>query len=281
MEYVVAVAEAGSLSSAAEALHISQPSLSVALNQVEALSKRRLFIRRKGAPIIITKDGAAFVEEATNLLASAARLQDPSQSRTHRITLGCFNDLAPRYLAHAMQQMTSLEVTPAVSAFEPLAKGLIEGRIDLAITYDLGLDARFERHELTTVAPHTFIAANHPLAGESQVTLAQLEGQPLILFDEGLSTHHMMRLFQSKGLRPKIAHRVKTLEVMRSLSAQGFGVGISYTAPPSKVSYDGTPLATVKINDPEANEAIILARMPYEPPSLELAQAIIGIKAMF
>lgn len=281
MQYVVAVAQAGSVSGAAETLNISQPSLSVALNQVEALTNRRLFIRRKGASIIVTKDGAAFVEKAETLLADAARLQDPDQVSSRRITLGCFNDLAPRFLAKAMKSIRSAEVSPHVSAFEPLAEGMAEGRLDMAITYDLGLDARFERHELTRVSPSVFLPRDHELAKNGRTELAALEDQPLILFDEGLSAHHMLRLFREKGLRPKVAHRVNSLEVMRSLSANGFGVGVSYTTPPGRVSYDGAAVETVRITDEIAKEAIILARAAYEPPTPVVQQAIGALRGLF
>ena len=73
MEYVAAVAEAGSLSAAAQNLHVSQPALSVAISQVEAQIGLTLFIRRKGARIIPTRHAAPFVTQIRSLLETAAR----------------------------------------------------------------------------------------------------------------------------------------------------------------------------------------------------------------
>lgn len=55
-----------------------------------------------------------------------------------------------------------------------------------------------------------------------------MASEPLILFEEMLSNRHALQLFRSQGLSPTVAHRVRSLEIMRSLAANGEGVGISY-----------------------------------------------------
>ena len=67
---------------------------------------------------------------------------------------------------------------------------------------------------------------------------------------------------------------------MRSLAANGEGVGISYTNPPGKFSYDGKPVHTARISDKEAVEPIILARSALEPPALEVRDIIATLKKM-
>ena len=161
--------------------------------------------------------------------------------------------------------------------FARLADGLREGAIDLAISYDLGLDASVRRQVLARVAPHAFLPPGAPLAAQDSVTLADLARHPLILFDEGLSVRHMLRLFQSQGLHPLVRHRVATLEIMRSLAAHGEGVGISYTRPPADVAYDGTALTARRIVDAVAEEPVVLA-LPAEgaAPLAERAAAVLG-----
>ena len=77
LEYVVAVGRAGSLSAAAEALHVSQPALSVAIASVEGRVGEVLFLRRKGVAISLTAYGRIFMSEAEALLAVAQRLEHP------------------------------------------------------------------------------------------------------------------------------------------------------------------------------------------------------------
>ena len=280
IEYVVAVARAGSLSAAAAHLNVSQPSVSVALAQVEARLQHKLFLRRKGAPLALTSFAERYVAEAEALLALARRLEDPAQVRAalnSQITLGCFEDLAPHYLARALAclraALPGVDLRYRVADFETLAREMIEGRIDLSLTYDLGLDASFARHQVTMAVPHAFIAAQSPLAGDAPIPLADLAQQPLILFDEGLSIRHVLRLFTGIGMVPVVRHRVKSLEVMRSLAASGEGVGIAYTVPPGGLSYGGQAVRARPIADRAAREPVILAHGASLPVTEVLEQA--------
>lgn len=267
LEYVVAVAHAGSISAAASVLNISQPSLSVALAQVEARLGQSLFVRRKGAPLRLTAFAARYVAEAETLLASARRLEEPAAVErlvNGTLTLGCFDDLAPCHLAptlrHLKGAIPGVDLRWRVADFETLAQELEEGRIDLALSYDLGLDSSVERTPVAVAVPHAFVTCEHPLADCAEVTLSALADESLIIFDEGLSVRHWIRLFRRHGLPPSFAHRVRSLEVMRSLAANGEGVGVSYTRPTGQTSYDGARVRAVPVADAAAREPIILAR---------------------
>ena len=250
IEYVVAVAKAGSLTAAAEILNVSQPSLSVSLSQLEARLGQRLFARRKGARVRLTVFGEDYVQQAEALLALARRLDDPAVSRLAvegTLLLGCFQDLAPSHLAHALQvlrrALPAVDLRWRVADFATLAREMIDGRIDISITYDLGLDSGFERIPFGEAVPHAFVGESHPLAGRDSVSLRELAGHALILFEEGLSVRHVLGLFRQVERSPVVSHRVAALEVMRSLAAIGDGVGISYTVPPGDRSYGQGALA--------------------------------------
>ena len=104
LEYVVAVGRAGSLSTAAAELRVSQPALSVAITQVEERVGEILFLRRKGVAITLTAFGRLFLEEAEALLARAVALEQPgrlSAKRQASVTIGILDELAPRWLARA------------------------------------------------------------------------------------------------------------------------------------------------------------------------------------
>lgn len=283
-EYVVAVAKAGSMSAAADILNISQPALSVAVAAVETRLGKALFIRRKGAPIRPTGFAFGFLAEAETLLAHAAQLENPTsefKTAPQRLRLGCFSDLAPLWLAPSLKKLrgafVAMDLVPLVADFETLAAQLAEGALDLAITYDLGLDAQFTRHTLASVAPSAFVAADDPLALKSQVTLKELAARELILFEEGLSMRHMFGLFAQQGLRPAVTHRVASLEVMRSFAAHGEGVGISYSAPLSDHSYDGKPLKRIAVSDPAARENIVAVYRADMAEVLPLPQIIAAL----
>jgi DNA-binding transcriptional LysR family regulator len=279
-EYIAAVASAGSLSGAASQLNVSQPSLSVALTQVEKRLGQRLFLRRKGAPITLTEAGKAYVGKVEDLLALARGLDDPKlirQSVSGRVTLGFFEDLAPFHIGPLLQALSrdlpQAEIRYHVAGFTSLARDMLEGRMDLCVTYDLGLDASFAKDVLAKISPCALVARNHPIATRPEITLRDLAGHPLILSEDGLSVRHVLGLFQKIDARPTVRHRVRSLELMRSLVGSGAGVGISYTVPPSGQAYDGKRIKAVPIADDFAKEPIILARNGLAPMTDMLRQS--------
>lgn len=276
LEYAVAVARHGGVTAAASALHVSQPALSVALAQLEALLGRPLFLRRAGGRVLPSSFGRIWLEQAEAHLTGLAALARTDATRSEA-RLVIFSDLAPTCLAPllALAQRRGLALAPQVSGFEPLAEALHQGRADLALTWDLGLEIGIERRVLARIAPHAVLRPDHPLAKRPTVTLADLATEPLVLADQGLSLGHMRALFSTAGLQLRIAHRTASLELMRSYAANGLGVGISYTNPASRQSQDGQPLVTRPITD-AGTEPLVLARLAGNP----LSAAAEGLAAL-
>lgn len=264
-EYVCAIAQAGSLSAASNALNVSQPALSAALTRIEAHLGQTLFLRRRGAALALTPQGRDFAFRARALLDQAAGLETPGADPTgpQRLVLACFTDLAPFLLAPALKllrdALPGLQISFRTAAFAPLTEALTSGEADLALTYDLGLDAGFQRVELARLTPHVLTPPDHPLAHSAEVTLEDVARHPLILSQEGLSVQHMLGLFRRRGLAPVVAHRAGSLELLRSLAANGEGVGLAYSLPPGARSYDGLALASTAIAGTDAQEPVILA----------------------
>lgn len=274
-EYVLAVAKAGSMSTAAQTLNVSQPALSVAVQSVEKHLGKPLFIRRKGAHLKTTGFAVPFLEKVETLLQAAAELEDPKAVLTTargRMRLGCFSDLAPVWLGPTLKMLRKalpeFDIVPMVADFETLAAEIASGSLDIAITYDLGLDATYERRPLARVQPFAFMGKDDDLAQRNSVALADLKNKPLILFEEGLSIRHMLALFAEQGMRPKVAHRVASLEVMRSFAGNGEGVGISYSAASGGKSYDGAEVVRLQISDSSTVEDIVAV---YRADMLEVA----------
>jgi DNA-binding transcriptional LysR family regulator len=288
LEYATAVGRHGGVTAAAEALHVSQPALSVSLAQLEALLGRPLFLRRAGGRLTPTAFGRGWLDEAEAQLAALARLTEVSPGR-EEIRLAIFEDLAPAslapLLAYAQHHAPDLRITAKVMGFEALAEALHRGQVDLALTWDLGLETDIARQILARIPPHALLAPTHPLAQRPQLSLHDIADHPLILSDQGLSIGHMRALFAAAGLTPKIGHRTASLELMRSYAANGLGLGLSYTAPATSHSHDGKPLLTRPLSD-AGTEPIILAHLAQNPLSQAAQQlaalipAALGFAAM-
>lgn len=260
-EYLIAVAELRSLTEAARRLNVSQPSLSVAITRVEERLGRQVFVRRKGAPVEVTPYGHRVVARVRDLLALAEDIERRTGA-PEPFTIACFEDLAPLHLAGALDRLQrhlpQAMFRGAEGRFAELAADLDQGRADIAISYDVGFREDFARHKLGSVAPVAFMAPDHPLAERPSLELGELAAYPLIFFAEELSEGFMNRLFRAMRLSPNVGHRVKSLEMMRSLAAHGAGVGLSYSCPPSDSCYDGRPVATVPVSTPRAKADMAL-----------------------
>ncbi|MGB0901941.1 LysR family transcriptional regulator [Halocynthiibacter sp.] len=260
-EYIVAVADAGSLTDAAALLHVSQPSLSVAITRAEQKLGQPMFVRRKGAAIQITPFGHQVVDRARNLIRLATEIElGPEKVRP--IVVGCFEDIAPWYLLSTLEMLKAS--FPSVSfkgqegRFSKLAADLAEGRADIAISYDIGFEGAFERRKIIDIKPVAFLSIDHPLSTRSSIDIEDLINYPLILSTEELSEGFIRNLFDESQLTPNITHRATSLEMMRSMAAHDLGVGISYSHPPNDISYDGKPILTVPICSPKARADIVL-----------------------
>ncbi len=282
IEYACGVASHGGMSAAASALHVSQPALSVALSQLEAHLDQPLFLRRPGGRLMPTSFGQRWLAEAEEVLQRLTRLADPARLAGQTLRLAVFEDLAASCLGPLLARTAgSLDLRPSLMGFEDLAQALTQGRADLALTWDLGLEAGIARQIIARIPPHAVLAESHPLARHTTLSLRDLADQPLILTDQGLSISHMRGLFAHAGVQPSLTWRAATLDLMRSLAANGLGVGLSYTNPAARLSQDGRPLVTRPLHD-AGSEAIVLAWAKGNPPACghdQLAQALADLIA--
>lgn len=193
LQYVVAVAEELSFRRAAARCHVSQPSLSMQLAQVEGALGVRLFERAPGH-VLVTPAGRDLVErarrlllEADELLRTAARTADPL-SGTLRV--GVIPTISPYLLPSVTpalrRKLPRLRIAWVEDKTEVLVQKLGVGELEgavLALEADVGDVAR------EVVATDPFVLATrpeHPLAASSgAVTEADLRGEELLLLDEG------------------------------------------------------------------------------------------------
>lgn len=281
LEYAVAIGRHGGLTAAAEALHVSQPALSVALAQLEGHLGQPLFLRRASGPLVPTGFGADWLAEAERHLASLAALM--TGPRLTPLRLAVFEDLAPAILAPLLAEADrrGLALTARPMGFSALAEALKAGTVDAAISWALGLPPGLALQDLARIRPQALVAQDHPLAGRKSLTLADLDGVPLVLTDQDLSIAHLQVLFHRAGLACHIAHRCATLDLMRSFAANGLGVGLSYTQPAPRLSHDGKPLIVLPIAD-AGEEAVVLAHAAHPaltPDVQEIARFLTALLA--
>lgn len=265
LHYMIATARYGSLTAAAEALHVSQPSISTAIAQIEDYFGRPVFVRQRGSGIALTAFGQTVLAKAKAVLADVEALESLAgvdDTPRGEFVLVCFEDLAPYCVPPILVRMgkkyPGVNVIVREAGFDQIGRHLEGGAADLAISYDLGLDGDVERIVLCELGPQALLPADHVLAEKDTVTLAELAGESLILTDQAQSWQHVLELFQMHGLRPQRALRTGSFELQRSMVANGLGVAIAYSRPFSNFSYDGRALVRRPISDPLPVQRIML-----------------------
>lgn len=231
LEYAVAVAETLGFHRAAERCHVSQPTLSAQVAQLEAALGVRLFERDRRR-VIVTPAGARLVErarrvllEAEDLAAAAVRARDPLAGE---LRVGVIPTVAPYLLP---------EVTPLLGERYPrlqpvfleaktseVVAGLDAGVLDaglLALEADLGPCAHAE------VCKDPFVVAlpkGHPLARRSRLGLADLASETVLLLEEGHCLRAQAFALCSKSGAREAAFRATSLATLAQMVSSGAGI---------------------------------------------------------
>jgi len=283
LEYFVAVAEHGSISAAARARHVSQPSVSVAIAQLEEALNERLFRRQVSRGLELTSAGTRLLAQARDIIGMAIAMNqnaDTAQgSLRGNLSLICFQDLgpyyAPRLLSSFRKQYPDVEVTLFETDLAGVHRHLSAGKAELALTYDIGLDPSLPRQVLAELKPYALIATDHRLAHLAAIPLHELAQECLILEDIAQTREYFLSLFWAHNLQPRTQQYTQTFEMQRGLVAHGYGVALSCTRPAGDHCYDGTPLLCRPLLEEVSPQKVVLAQSGAMHPS-PVAEAFKG-----
>jgi DNA-binding transcriptional LysR family regulator len=268
LAYFAGAAERGSVTRAAQALHVSQPSISTAIAHLERVLATPLFLRHHAQGLSLTPAGRRLFAEARGLLAHAEELALDAAGRGEHVRgelqLGYFVTFAPYCLPQLLARFT--ERYPEVSVrlhegdMESLGRALQLGTLDLALVYDLALGPELARTPLAELAPYALLPAGHPLARKKRVSLSALAKAPFILLDLPHSREYFRSVFLANGLEPEVRYSTPSLEMVRGLVARGLGVGLLNVRPAGDRAYDGSALACRPLVEAAPALRIVLVR---------------------
>lgn len=257
LRYFVVAGELSSVTQAAHKLHVSQPSISAAIQQIEEITGLQLFVRHHARGLSLTPSGRQMMNRARQLLRDAEGLQKYALSLAEEIggelRLVAFPTFAPAFLPRLLRRYAELH--PSVSLYcdemnqEDIVRGLAQGDYELAFTYDLQVPGDIDFTPLYRFPPYAVVAADHPLAGRERVGLAELVAHPMVLLDWPLSREYFLSIFTHHGLSPTVAHRAKSMEMVRGLVANGFGFSLFNTPLEALEAHDESGLTALRIED--------------------------------
>lgn len=230
LQYFIEIARYRNFSHAAEAIHVSQPTLSRTVRELEEELGTDLF-RRTKREVELTSFGETFLPRAQAVVSAFSRLKVPETSpenmegRVHigippitaatsfGAVLGDFKKTHPRI------QTVLIEQGP-----RPLARMLLSGLLDFGIFKPqdpqnfTGIQFEQDVHQI-------LVPGRSPLGERDRLGYGDLVEEPVILYNGEYRLHDkILEGFQKRGIQPKILMETSQTDLMTMLVESGNGV---------------------------------------------------------
>ena len=265
----VEVARIGHFTRAAEALRITQPSLSRQIAALEAELSVELFHRARGN-IALTTAGERLLPFASRMLADAdtarGEMAELAGLRSGRVRIGATPTLCTSIVADALVRFRDnypgVEVDILERGSRSLIRELAEGGLDLALVVDTeaapaGALDTLKREPLLTESLVVVSAAGEARSPGAAISLAKLAAMPQVMFPENYDLHATMRrAFATAGLAPTEAVRGAEMDASLRFVERGIGVAVV----PAMVALDRPLLRAHELRDPALARTVSIAR---------------------
>ncbi|WP_321878769.1 LysR family transcriptional regulator [Paraburkholderia bannensis] len=235
LRYFLAVAEHLHFSEAARALGIAQPPLSQQILKLEKEVGTRLFVRHS-RHVELTETGRLFRERALRIVEDAdlalAEAQNAGRGETGRLNLGfagstVFHPLVATLLQRYRTAYPGVAIGCEESNSSVLLERVSEARVDAAFVR-LPLDCRgLETQPLVEEDVLAVLPPRHRLARRRSLDLADLAGDPLILFPRPIGPDlydSIISACRAAGFNPVISMESPQISSTVNMAAAGFGV---------------------------------------------------------
>lgn len=231
-KYLCAVADYGHFRRAAEACHVTQSTLSAAIQELESQLGVKIFERNKKS-VLITPLGEKILLQARKILGEVEDLITLAQAHEEALsgelrlgvipTVGPF--LLPSILADVRQRYDKLKLYLKEELSAQLVQQLQQGQLDLiilALPYplpDMETVNLFEDEFLLCLPP------GHPLEKLQQVRQQQLRGESLLLLEEGHCLRdHALEACKLDIANTDVVYQGTSLHTLVQMVANGLGI---------------------------------------------------------
>lgn len=280
LEYLLAVARNGSFTAAAEALEVSQPSVSQGLRSLENELGVEL-VERLPRGAVLTAAGRALVPAAEaslrDLQAGRSAVEAVRGLEAGSLDVVCLPTLAAQPTARLVGALRRRHPGITVRIAQPetvddLLERVRTGRSEIAVTE---LTTDLEILEVHPLEVQDFVALVPIDQRTDQLTAAALAGVPLITAPAGTSTRRQLdEVFAAIGRTPRVAVETEHRDAMLALVAAGAGVAL--VPRPAVAPTASTGVALVELARPVRRRiGLVHRRGPLAPAARAFLDAAV------
>ena len=233
LDYVRAVVREGSVTRAAEALHVAQPSVSKQVRLLEGELGVALF-HRVGRRVLPTEAGLLLAEcaervfdDLTTTANTLAQFATAARGTLRLCATETVTDnLLPAALAELRRLRPGVRVTVEMIGTDDAIERVLADEVDLAIVALPIADSRLDIHPLFAEEILLAVPPDHIWAGRASVPLAEALAEPSLLLSmpgHGLRAQ-LEREAQALGIRLESRLELRSQRALLKLAAQGAGV---------------------------------------------------------
>jgi DNA-binding transcriptional LysR family regulator len=233
----LAVAEEKNFGRAAKRLGMTQPPLTEQIQILEQALKVKLFDRsRRGAAL--TPVGAAILPAVRKFADQLERLElaveEAVAGHQGMVTIGAISsamfDVLPEVIERFKQDHPQVTVSVREIDSVEAVPSLEAGDIDLAFArLDGDLGKGIEWRPLTEEQLMVALPVDHPLANHSEIALASLASEPLVMFARKVSPLYFDNLIatcRANGFSPRVLHEVRSVASQIAFVSCGQGIAL-------------------------------------------------------
>jgi DNA-binding transcriptional LysR family regulator len=275
VEGFLEVARRGNVSRAAEAMFVTQPTLTARLHALERELGEPLFARtRRG--MRLTDAGRVFLPYAERAMRAVRdgrqALVDARSASAGRLVLGAAPAVSTYVLPGLLQRFAAayprVEVAVRTGHSEDVLQMLLREEVQLAIVRALR-HRDIESIPLYDEALVLVVPPDHPFADRGSVDIADVASERLILFDRTSSYYELTQsFFLSLGVTPREVMELDNIEAAKKMVQRRLGIALlPRTAVAGELAAGALSLVTVTGGPPVSQKIVAIRRRDEGRPS--------------
>ena len=238
LEYFIVLAETLSYTKASQQLHITQPTLSKLVINLEHSIGSQLFIRNK-REVKLTPTGKILYHEIKKILhaydSAVKKVKDMENGTTGVISIGLLGTALvyhfPRLIKRFHELHPTIKVNPMDYTYDHIMETLTSGQIDVAILPDIEIDCPPQFIKKTVFTDHMCVVLpqSHKFSELKSVSLTMIKDEPFIHMDPKYSrTDHNLidNIYSQEGYSTNTVYEANSLINMMLMVDCQLGISI-------------------------------------------------------